>query len=369
MAVSGGGDSMALLAMLAASPLQAARRQSLVAITIDHGLRAGSADEAQAVGRWCAAQGIDHVISRWEKPVTGTGLQEAARLARYRLLADAAREAGALCVLTGHTLDDQRETVAMRRLRGEGRGSAGIAPATRFMEGEGMWFVRPLLTASRQYLRDWLTRQGIGWADDPSNLNPDFERVRVRQELADAGEGDLTALDRACAEAARDRSAMAVAVAAWIAAHASRAGDGTITLDAAAFQEGPVVVEGLRVLLAHCGVRDQLVDAGRALDAVTRLATGERCRFTLSGSLVERRGDALMIAREAPRSGQLSRTKPRDGGAAQARLFPWPILLTSHDLVMAQAMARMAGLPVPEAPSAWPNALERPQSGTSLNHM
>ena len=360
---------MALLSMLVVSPLRAARQQSLVAITIDHGLRDGSADEARAVGKWCAANGIDHMTRRWEKPVTGAGLQEAARMARYRLLAEAAGETAACCVLTGHTLDDQRETVAMRRLRGEGRGSAGIAPATRHMEGEGMWFVRPLLGTGRQPLRDWLTRQGIGWTDDPSNLNTNFERVRMRQGLADAGESELAVLDQACADAARERSAMAGAVAGWIAAHVSRAGDGTIALDAAALQEGPVAVEGLRVLLAHCGQRDQLVDAGRALEAAAQLASSERCRFTLSGCLAERRGPLVTIARETARSRPLSSVEPYEGEATKACLYPWPLLLPVHDLVMAQAMARLSGLAVPEAPSVWPNALERPQSGTSLNHM
>ena len=179
IALSGGSDSTALLS-LARDVLSAETGSGrLVAATVDHGLRAESAAEARRCADLCGSLGIAHVILRWDGDKPATGVQTAARAARYRLLAG---EAAGGIVLTGHTLDDQLETVAMRRARGPGRGLSGIAPATLF-EG-GTWFVRPLLALRRGALRDHLAAAGLGWIEDPSNRDRRFERVRVRESAA-----------------------------------------------------------------------------------------------------------------------------------------------------------------------------------------
>ena len=185
VAVSGGSDSVALLHLLV--DLRAIRSElpTIVAVTVDHGLRPEAADEARYVGQLCKELGVSHRIVKWEEAKPHTGLSAKAREARYVLLCQAAREAGADIILTGHTLDDQIETYAMREVRtdanGSGRGLAGMAPATLLQRD--IWLVRPLLQQRREALRNYLRSRGIAWRDDPSNDDPKYERVRIRQAL------------------------------------------------------------------------------------------------------------------------------------------------------------------------------------------
>ena len=135
LAVSGGSDSTALLVIAArwAEGLEKRRKQppKLLAVTVDHGLRPESAREAAAVKRLARRLGVPHRTLHWRGEKPKTGLQEAARIARYRLLAEAAARAGYEHILTAHTLDDQAETVLFRLARGSGlTGLAGMAPAS-----------------------------------------------------------------------------------------------------------------------------------------------------------------------------------------------------------------------------------------------
>lgn len=146
------------------------------AATVDHGLRAASADEAAMVGDWCAAAGV-----RWEclfpdTPIKGS-VQAAARTVRYALLA-AWREARRLdYLLTAHHADDQRETLLMRLNRASGVGGlAGIR------ERQG-WIVRPVLRWRRSELVHWAAAHGMPHIDDPSNADPRFDRARLRAAL------------------------------------------------------------------------------------------------------------------------------------------------------------------------------------------
>ena len=178
VAVSGGGDSVALLVLLLEW-----RASGLHAVTVDHGLRAGAADEAAQVAALCARLDIPHDILRWQEGWDGTGnLPDAARRARYRLIAGWAREHGIADVALGHTTDDQAETLLMRLARGAGVDGLSAMPTQRGVAG--VTFHRPLLGATRAALRDALRARGIGWAEDPTNDDPAYERVRVRQVLA-----------------------------------------------------------------------------------------------------------------------------------------------------------------------------------------
>ncbi len=177
VAVSGGGDSVALL--LAA---RAAYPGHVRAVTVDHGLRAESADEARAVGALCGSLGIAHDILRWTGPGPGGNLMDQARRARLTLIAEWARRAGIGHVLLGHTADDNAESFVMNLARSAGLdGLSGMRP--RWQEAGVVWH-RPFLPLSRESLRADLRRQAVGWIEDPSNDNPRFARVKARRALA-----------------------------------------------------------------------------------------------------------------------------------------------------------------------------------------
>jgi tRNA(Ile)-lysidine synthase len=185
LAVSGGPDSTALL-VLAARWRKALRRgPKLVAVTVDHGLRPEAKLEAAAVARLARELGVSHHTLRWRGRKPLTGLQAAARAARYRLLADAARSANARHVLTAHTLDDQAETVLIRLTSGSGIGGlAAMARVSVLPEGgDDIALVRPFLEIPKARLLTMLRKARVGYADDPSNSDPRFTRVRMRDAM------------------------------------------------------------------------------------------------------------------------------------------------------------------------------------------
>src|SRR5215510_13862680 len=146
LAVSGGPDSVALMWLAARWRRGLKRGPRLIAVTVDHGLRAEAAREARDVKRLAKALAVEHRTLRWRGAKPKTGVPAAAREARYALLAKAARASGARHVATAHTLDDQAETLLMRLLRGSGiAGLAAMAPET---ERGGVWLARPLLETS-----------------------------------------------------------------------------------------------------------------------------------------------------------------------------------------------------------------------------
>jgi tRNA(Ile)-lysidine synthase len=153
----------------------------LSVLTVDHRLRSESAEEAARVGEWARAIGLTHHVLAWEGQKPETGIQARAREARYGLMARWCRDNDAGLLLTGHTLDDQAETVLMRLERSLSPGSlAGIAAEGNW---DGLRLLRPLLKAKRKALRDYLTTIGQDWIEDASNDDRRFERVRVRQAL------------------------------------------------------------------------------------------------------------------------------------------------------------------------------------------
>ena len=357
LAVSGGADSTAL--MLLAARWRATRKTGpkLIAVTIDHGLRKEAKREAAAVARLARQLKIAHRTLRWTGRKPATGLQQAARAARYALLARAAHDAGARFVLTAHTLDDQAETVLIRMSRGsgiaglgamqrvsvipgrpEGPGSESRATKQRPSAGSGFrarslrerpgmtMLLRPLLDIAKARLIATLQAAKIGFAEDPSNRDPRFTRARLRtlmpqlaREGLDAGRLAVLArrLKRAndAIEAAVDRAERELAVetrAGAVSFEARRVADlpDEVALRllgraiGALGDEGPVELAKLETLKS-------------ALDAAQ---TGENQPFrrTLAGALVTLAGGQILVEKAPPRRGRRLTTR-RSGAAKRAK--------------------------------------------------
>lgn len=227
VAVSGGGDSLAL-ALLAAEALPG----RVVGLTVDHALRPDSAREAAQAGEWLAARSIPHVTLRWEGEKPAANIQAEARAARYRLLDGWCAANGVPVLLTAHHRDDVAETFLMRLERGSGlAGLAAIAPARRLPQGT--WLLRPLLSESRARLRAALKARGQAWIEDPSNRNERFARARVRRWISEQPEPELFAA-RVAASArhlAAANDALAWVVRRHLDAHVREGEAGMLVVD------------------------------------------------------------------------------------------------------------------------------------------
>lgn len=189
VAVSGGADSLALC--LLAKDWAVARGGRVTALTLDHGLRAESAEEAATVGAWLRAKGITHRVLVWQGEKPRTGIQAAAREARRRLLGEWCRTAGVLHLLLAHHRDDQGETLRLRRERASG--PTGLAAMAAVGETEWGRVLRPLLPVAPAQLKAVLLARGQPWLEDPSNRNLAFARARLRAAGRGGGEGAAAA--------------------------------------------------------------------------------------------------------------------------------------------------------------------------------
>jgi tRNA(Ile)-lysidine synthase len=208
VALSGGADSLALAAATAFEAPKAGLRA--LAVTVDHGLQEGSADAASAAARQAEHLGLEARVVRVEVGTEG-GVEAAARNARYAALRDAAAHLRATAVLTGHTLDDQAETVLLGLARGSGASSLqGMAPASELAPGVAL--LRPLLTVRRATTRAACAAAGLEPWDDPHNSDPSYARVRVRERVlpvleAELGPGIADALARTAEQLREDAAA------------------------------------------------------------------------------------------------------------------------------------------------------------------
>lgn len=210
IATSGGPDSLALLG-LAASAFPG----RITALTVDHGLRALSAAEAEGVAAQCAVRGIRHVTLRRDGPPITANVQAAARAARYALLASWCASQGVALLLTAHHADDQAETLLMRLNRGSGHdGLSGIRAARQL--AHSVMLVRPLLACRKADLLALAEADGWRCVDDPSNRDPRHVRTGARALLAAAPGLDAGALAASAAHLAAEAEALDwAASAAW----------------------------------------------------------------------------------------------------------------------------------------------------------
>jgi tRNA(Ile)-lysidine synthase len=325
LAVSGGPDSIALMWLAARWRSTLARGPRLIAVTVDHGLRAEAASEARDVKRLARTLDLTHRTMRWTGDKPKTGLPAAARTARYRLLAQAARASGATHILTAHTRDDQAETLLMRLLRGSG--ISGLAAMARESERDGVLLARPFLHVSKSQLVATLKKAKIGFADDPTNRDTSFTRPRLRaiMPVLAAEGGDTRNLARLASRLARANQAVEVLVdgaeryLALRDREATRAGfdanaNDASTFDAEAFAGMPEEIR-LRLLKraidrfghegpAELGKVEALLAALEQAGAKQGKKRRPRLKQTLAGALVSLSDGRIRVEPAPPRRGR-----------------------------------------------------------------
>ena len=182
IAVSGGGDSMALLAL--ACDWGRARGRRILALSVDHGLQADGPLWSAMALETARRLGAEGRLLRWEGDKPSTGVSAAARMARHALLADAAREAGAGILLMGHTADDIVEGNVLRAAGSNLGDLRAWGPSPAWPQGRAVFVLRPLLEVRRAALREFLQARGLEWIEDPANNDLKYGRARARAQLS-----------------------------------------------------------------------------------------------------------------------------------------------------------------------------------------
>lgn len=295
VAVSGGSDSLALLVMLNA--LAREHGFELYAATVDHRLRPEAMAEATAVADQCHRLNVPHKVLVWRGWDRTGNLQDAAREARYCLLAEWGQKLGLGAIALGHTQDDLAETFVMRL--GRQAGVDGLSAMSDRFTRDGATFIRPLLAMTRAGLQRYLTDQGLSWASDPSNGDDKYDRARTRKALAilaDLGlsAGNLAAVARNMTDA---RAALHIQMLDFARAHVSLHA-GAVAIDGASLTAAPV--ETRRRVIAHALAwvgGSYYPPRGKALAQVLETLTRTNSA-TLHGCELRWRHGSLWIYRE-----------------------------------------------------------------------
>lgn len=306
VAVSGGGDSLALAALAQAWAKRAGGQAT--ALIVDHGLRKESPAEARFAARQLRARGMPAVILRWTGRKPEANRQEAAREARYRLLEDWCRRRGVLHLLVAHHADDQAETLLLRLARGSGLD--GLAAMAAEIERRHIRVLRPLLRFPKSRLAATAARAGLRAADDPSNRDPAFARASLRRTMAMLGL-DATRLAETAFRLGRARAALGENVARLLVDSLDVSRAPVCRLDVARLMAAPEEI-GLRALartLAAVGgarVTPRLEALERLYFDLPRIAKGGGGR-TLGGCLIRPKAGFVEISPE--KSGKNARLR------------------------------------------------------------
>jgi tRNA(Ile)-lysidine synthase len=257
VAVSGGGDSLALMHLLA-DWARAGKKPAPLVLSVDHGLRKESAGDARKVARWAKALGLKCEILSVKSAKPGADIEAWAREQRYRLMGERLAARGIAALYVGHTEDDQAETFLLRLARGSGLdGLSAMRRLAPFpLPGfENLTVARPLLGHRRELLRGYLSARRQSWLEDPMNGEARFARSRIRSllpALADAGLSTRRIADAAL-HLARAREALEMATAA-VLLRVCRGEVDLLLLDAVALTAAPREI-GLRALAALLKVK------------------------------------------------------------------------------------------------------------------
>jgi tRNA(Ile)-lysidine synthase len=286
LALSGGGDSMALLHL--AADWCARRGRRLLTLTVDHRLHRDSAVWTAFAGEAARDLGADWRTLSWDGPKPATGLPAAARAARHALLADTARQAGARVILMAHTADDIAESDWMRDQGATLGALRDWSPSPAWPQGRGLMLLRPLLTASRADLRALLRARNALWLEDPANADPRFLRSQARMALQSETPSFSSSSRGPTATASTIVEAMKSSPMIW---------SGLVTL--------PRAVPARTLAAALLSVSGQAAPPrGARLTALhARLTSDSEVTATLSGARIQASGQTLLITREPGRTG------------------------------------------------------------------
>ena len=338
----------------------------MTALSVDHGLRDGSAGEARQVGVWLAARGIDHAVLKWRGDKPESAVQDRARQARYRLLEEWCRDHGVLHLLVGHTLEDQAETQLMRLQLGSG--PDGLAGMSTIRELSHCRLLRPLLSVRRDDLRAFLRAEGQDWFEDPSNQDARFGRVAARRLLADPNHDlDPVALFESARRYGVARAALELETDRLLARSCRLFGSGYATLDAELLCSAPddLALRALARVLAGIGGLSHLPKRN-SVERLHGALIGGEAAATLGQCLVQRHGPQIGIYRERrnrpPAMALAGLTEarwdrrfdltfsPGEGSTRHLRALDptdWPLIVADAAELRAQALPRAAlwGLP------------------------
>jgi len=294
VAVSGGVDSVALLYWLVALGLD------IVCLHVNHGLRAAADTEMNYVRDLCEKLNIACHIFHWDGEKPTTGLEDAARLARYKLMTDFCHENNIGVIITAHQADDQIETFFMNL--GRGSGVYGLAAMRSETEINGVKILRPLLNVFRRELKEFCDKNGIKYFSDEMNFDAHYTRVKIRQNrhlvqesLGISDERILLAIENL----GRVRDAVEKYVEDAVASVVF--GDYALFTDSFLFDLGPDVRLKFigRVIQTVGGDRYQ-PRLNSLLGALDKLTTD--CKFTLGHCTVRRLGGKILVVPEGAKT-------------------------------------------------------------------
>lgn len=288
-------------------------RPRLSVLTVDHGLRATSAQEAAQVAAWAAQAGLAHVTLNWTSAKPQSGIQAKARAARYDLMSSWCRDHNVEMLLTAHTLEDQAETVLMRMARTASLDS--LAGIPRFGQWNTTELFRPLLAEKRLELRAYLASLDQMWIDDPSNDDDRFERVRIRKAMPALAQLGITAeaLAELAGRAAEAVHALWGAAEDWIRLHVQEFDTGHCIIALAAFTDLTAALQTriLGGLISRYG--SGKIPEPVELEVMAAWAATAGNRRTLGGAIVARRKNHLLIGREPGRINPAAVRVPETG--------------------------------------------------------
>ncbi len=292
--VSGGADSLALCLALKA---WADRHQGrIIALTVDHGLRPESAEEARQVGQWLRTHHIEHHILTLPETLSQIpgNLQANARDARYRIMDEWCAENNIQHLAVAHQALDQAETYVLRKNRGSHDHGLSCMSEVRALPHTSL--IRPFLAIWPQMLKDWLSQQKQSWIEDPSNRNTDFDRIKVRQNLSrEEAEAILTTVQ----ELGHKRRRHEMITAKHLETHATLYPAGHLTLDKHFLQtEKDILFLALNQIIATIGHTSSPVRGEEVRHLLSHMHDSSFKGHTVGGAYIVKQKDGFAVVRE-----------------------------------------------------------------------